>query len=315
VSTSNSATHVENSTVTADHLSKWYGQKVAVSDVNCSFGPGVTGLLGPNGAGKTTFLRLLTGLVVPSRGSVDVLGKDPRRDPKVYAKVALVPEDESVYAHMTAWQFVRWSAAMSKVDQPDKAAAEAIAQVDLEDAAMRKLDTFSKGMRQRAKVASALVHQPDVLFLDEPLNGADPLQRAKLIALFVRLGQEGRTLVVSSHVLAEVERMAERVVAMVDGRLAAAGSIRSLRNAMSDIPRRILVEADDPRRLDAALVAKPWTTAVSIDGSTLHVDTTDPFELGALVPAVAQAEGVRLIKVQPEDESLESVFRYLVDGR
>ena len=310
-----SATHVDEATVTADHLSKWYGQKVAVSDVSCSFGPGVTGLLGPNGAGKTTLLRLLTGLVTPSRGSVTLLGDDPRRNAAVYARTGLVPEDEAVYQHMTAWQFVRWSAALSKVDQPDRAAAAAIAQVEMEEAATRRLETFSKGMRQRTKVAAALVHQPEVLFLDEPLNGADPVQRAKLIELFVRLGGEGRTVIVSSHVLAEVERMAQRVIAMVDGRLAAAGSIGSLRNAMSDIPRRIRVEVDDPRRLAAILIGEPWTTSVSIEGTTLHIDTTEPIELGAVVPAVAHAEGIRLTKVEPEDESLESVFRYLVDGR
>lgn len=309
------ATHVAAPTVTADGVSKWYGQKVAVSDVSCSFGAGVTGLLGPNGAGKTTFLRLLTGMVVPSRGTVTLLGSDPRANPSVYQDAALVPEDEAVYQHMTAWQFVRWSAALSKVVDPDTAAARAIAQVELGDAAMRRLETFSKGMRQRAKVAAALVHDPQVLLLDEPLNGADPVQRAKLIDLFVRLGAEGRTVVVSSHVLAEVERMASRVIAMVDGRLAAAGSVKSLRNAMSDIPRRIRIDVDDPRRLAVALIAEPWAASLTVDGTTLHVDTTDPTALGTLVPRVASAEHLRLTRIEPEDESLESVFRYLVDGR
>jgi len=311
---SSSATHVHDPTVTADGVSKWYGQKVAVSDIHCSFGPGVTGLLGPNGAGKTTFLRLLTGLVVPSRGSVSLLGSNPRANPAVYRQAALVPEDEAVYQHMTAWQFVRWSASLCKVSDPDRAAAAAIAQVELEDAATRRLETFSKGMRQRAKVAAALVHDPQVLFLDEPLNGADPVQRAKMIELFGRLGDEGRTIVVSSHVLAEVERMAQRVIAMVDGRLAAAGSIGSLRNAMSDIPRRIRIDVDDPRRLAVALVGQPWTSSVTVDGATLHVDTTDAQALGAMIPTVARTERLRLTRVEPEDESLESVFRYLVDG-
>jgi ABC-2 type transport system ATP-binding protein len=309
------ATHVDAPTVVADGVSKWYGQKVAVSDVSCSFGAGVTGLLGPNGAGKTTFLRLLTGMVVPSRGTVSLLGSNPRANPSVYEHTALVPEDEAVYQHMTAWQFVRWSAALTKVADPDRAAAAAIAQVELADAATRRLETFSKGMRQRAKVAAALVHDPQILFLDEPLNGADPLQRAKLIELFVRLGSEGRTVVVSSHVLAEVERMAGRVIAMVDGRLAAAGSVTSLRNALSDIPRRIRIDVDDPRRLAVALIAQPWAASLTVDGSTLHVDTTDPSALGTLIPAVAKAEQLRLTRVEPEDESLESVFRYLVDGR
>jgi ABC-2 type transport system ATP-binding protein len=309
------ALHVHSPTVVATELTKWYGQKVAVSDVSCSFGPGVTGLLGPNGAGKTTFLRLLTGLIVPSQGRVRILDADPRAHPQVYQRTALVPEDESVYQHMTAWQFVRWSAALSKMPNPSEAAARAIATVELQDAANRRLETFSKGMRQRAKVAAALVHEPDILFLDEPLNGADPVQRAKLIDLFVDLGNNGKTVIVSSHVLAEVERMASRVIAMVDGRLAAAGSVGALRAAMSDIPRRVRVDADDPRTLATAIVAEPWASSVTVEDGTLHIDTTEPEALGRLLPSVAHAERIRITRVEPEDESLESVFRYLVEER
>lgn len=308
------ALHVDEPTVVLESLSKWYGQKVAVSDVNCSFGPGVTGLLGPNGAGKTTLLRLITGLVVKSSGSITILGKEPRRSPDIYETIALVPEDESVYDHLTAREFIRWSADLCKVAEPAIAAETSIRTVDLEAAADRKIGTFSKGMRQRAKVAAALVHDPQVLFLDEPLNGADPVQRAALIELFVRLGHEGRTVVVSSHVLAEVERMADRVIAMVDGRIAAAGTVHSLRDSMSDIPRKVRIDSPEPRRLAAELIAEPFVQGIELEGGTVHVQATDRNTFATRLPVVARDHGIRVTKVEPEDESLESVFRYLVGG-
>jgi ABC-2 type transport system ATP-binding protein len=200
------------STVEVTDVSKWFGQKVAVSELSCSFGPGVTGLLGPNGAGKTTFLRMLVGLLTPSEGTIRLLGESPRSDPEVLRRVGF-----------------------------------ALDTVGLTDVGHRKVGTFSKGMRQRAKVAAALAHDPLVLFLDEPLNGTDPVQRAHLIDLFSDLADRGHTVIVSSHVLHEVERMAGRVIAMVDGRLAAAGSVADLRTAMTDIPRRIRIDTSDPR--------------------------------------------------------------------
>ncbi len=187
--------------------------------------------------------------------------------------------------------------------------------VQLSDVAERRLATFSKGMRQRAKVAAALVHDPEVLFLDEPLNGTDPVQRAHLIRLFVELGEQGRTVIVSSHVLHEVERMAGRVLAMVDGRLAASGTVAALRAAMTDIPRTIRVDADAARRLAAALMEQPWVHGVSLQDDTLRVQVRDPMALGRALPALARSLEVRLTRVDPEDESLESVFRYLVGSR
>ena len=304
-----------DSTVALESVSKWFGQKVAVSDVSCTFGPGVTGLLGPNGAGKTTLLRLLTGILVPSAGAVLIHGVDPRAQPAIYARVGLVPEDEAVYAHLSARQFVRWSADLTGVTDAAVAVERAIRTVALEDAADRKLATFSKGMRQRAKVASALVHDPDVLFLDEPLNGADPVQRAALIDLFVRLGAEGRTVIVSSHVLAEVERMADRVIAMVDGRLAAAGTVAALRDAMSDIPRRIRIECSDPRALAVSLLDETFVSGIELEPDVLHVQSAEPAQFAHALPPAARRSAVRVTRVEPEDDSLESVFRYLVaDG-
>ena len=199
---------VTDATVGVDQVSVWFGPKVALSELSCSFGPGVTGLLGPNGAGKTTLMRAMTGLISVNQGSVRVAGHDPRQHRAVHGHVALVPEDEAVPGGLTARQFVRYVADLNGV--ADRGAPDAaLAYVGMLDAADRHVDGFSKGMRQRTKVAAALVKNPDVLVLDEPLNGADPVQRVNLIALFKQLGAQGRTVIVSSHVLSEVERMAE----------------------------------------------------------------------------------------------------------
>ena len=213
---------VPDPTVEVTAVSKWFGQKVAVSEVTCSFGPGITGLLGPNGAGKTTLLRMLTGLLRPSGGTITVLGKVPRSDHSVYEHVGLVPEENAVYPHYTATEFVTLAGKLAGVANPAQEAQRALGEVELLADAGRPIGGFSKGMRQRAKVAAALVHNPQILVLDEPLNGTDPVQRAHLISLFQRIAASGRTVIVSSHVLQEVERMTDRVLAIVDGKLAAA---------------------------------------------------------------------------------------------
>lgn len=306
---------VDDATVVVTSVSKWFGQKVAVSDVTCSFGPGVTGLLGPNGAGKTTILRMITGLATPSEGTITVLDRTPRTHPEIYAHLALVPEEAAVYPHLTARELIRYAAVLSGVDDADAATTRAIAEVGLEDAADRKVGGFSKGMRQRAKVGAALVSEPTVLVLDEPLNGTDPVQRSKLIDLFRNLGESGCTVIVSSHVLREVERMTDRVIAMVDGKLAAAGDIVAIRSAMADIPYRVLVETDDPRRLAAALITSDHIDGVTFDTEGLHIETHDLRLLGVRVPALARDLDIGLFGFQPQDDSLESVFRYLVRGR
>lgn len=302
-------------TIQMAELSKWFGAKVAVSDVTVGFGPGVTGLLGPNGAGKTTLLRLVAGLQRPSSGSVTVLGSDPRHDVDLFRRLAMVPEDESIYRHLTARQFVFLNARLMKVAEPEAATDSAIDTVDLADAAHRHLGGFSKGMRQRAKVAAALVADPEILILDEPLNGADPVQRASLIKLFVELGRQGRTVVVSSHVLAEVERMASRIVAMVDGRLAAVGTVSQLRAAMTDRPRLVRVDADRPRELAAGLMGMEGIDGIHLSHDTLAIETSDAVGLARAIPRLASDAGIGLRRVEPTDESLESVFRYLVDNR
>jgi ABC-2 type transport system ATP-binding protein len=302
-------------TVEVREVSKWFGPKVAVSEVTIEFGPGVTGLLGPNGAGKTTLMRVIAGLQVPSQGSVRVLGKDPRVDPSVYRTMTLVPEDEAVYEHLTGRQFVELAGRLAKVEDPTGRAREVLETVELTDAADRALGGYSKGMRQRAKVAAALIPDPQVLLLDEPLNGADPVQRAQLIRLFRELGASGRTMVVSSHVLAEVERMADRVIAMVDGRLAAVGSIATIRAAMTDKPRQVFVDCTDPRSLGSALLATPHVLGVHLNGERLMIEAGDVGEVARHLPRLAMERGVTISRIEPADESLESVFRYLVEGR
>jgi ABC-2 type transport system ATP-binding protein len=301
-------------TIAITDLSKWFGPKVAVSEVTIGFGPGVTGLLGPNGAGKTTLLRVVAGLQRPSQGSVKVQGVDPRRTPAIYKSIALVPEDEAIYARLTGRQFVELAARLAKVDDPVGRSEQALETVELVDSAHRALGGFSKGMRQRAKVAAALVSDPDVLLLDEPLNGADPVQRAQLIRLFIDLGNAGRTLIVSSHVLTEVERMTDHVVAMVDGRLAAVGSIASIRAAMTDKPRQVFIDASHPRRLASALIGVEGVAGVHVNGNEIRIEASDAVALSTRLPGLAVEHDIALHRVEPVDESLESVFRYLVGG-
>lgn len=304
---------VTDASVEVADVSVWFGQKVALSELSCSFGPGVTGLLGPNGAGKTTLMRAMVGLVGVNQGTVRVEGRDPRHDRRVHTRAALVPEDEAVPTGLTARQFVTYIADVHGVADrhaPD-AALSAVAMLDTAD---RRVDSFSKGMRQRTKVAAALVCDPHVLVLDEPLNGADPVQRLHLIELFKRLGAQGRTVVVSSHVLNEVERMAERVIVLIHGRLAAAGGQRAIRDAMDDRPRHVLVRASDVRQLASTLVGLPSVAGVTFDPTRdgLVIRTAQGRELATALPHLAREASVRLLEVRALDDSLESLFRELV---
>jgi ABC-2 type transport system ATP-binding protein len=302
-----------DATVEISDVSVWFGPKVALSELSCSFGPGVTGLLGPNGAGKTTLMRAMTGLIGVNQGTVRIEGRNPRSDRQVHARMALVPEDEAVPAGLTARQFVGYIADLYRVaerDAPDKA----LASVAMLDDGDRRVDGFSKGMRQRTKIAAALVTDPQVLVLDEPLNGADPVQRLHLIDLFKRLGANGRTVIVSSHVLNEVERMAERVIVLMHGRLAAAGDRRAIRDAMDDRPRHVLVRSDDGRRLAASLIGLESVAGVTFDTSRdgLVIQTVQARDLATALPRLARETSVRLIEVRALDDSLESLFRELV---
>ena len=302
---------VADPTVEVADLSVWFGPKVALSELSCSFGPGVTGLLGPNGAGKTTLMRAITGLLGPNAGTVRVSGRNPRTDREVHRALALVPEDEAVPGVLTARQLVRYVSRLHGANDP-AVVDGALETVGLLDVADRRVRGFSKGMRQRTKVAAALVTEPSILVLDEPLNGADPVQRAHLIALFRRLGSEGRTVIVSSHVLHEVERLAERQIVLLRGRLAAAGDHHAIRDAMADRPRRVLVRTAATRPLAAALLELDAVSSVSIDGDNLVVSSTRARDVAVALPRLARSVEARLEEVRPLDDSLESMFRELV---
>ena len=294
------------------NVSRWYGNIVAVNDISFSLEPGVTGLLGPNGAGKSTLLHMLSGFLAPSAGSVNVLGEPAWQNPAMYARVGLVPERESVYPFLTGWEFVLLSAKLHNLPDPAVAAARAIKQVDLESAQGRATGGYSKGMKQRVKVAAAIVHQPPVLLLDEPFNCADPRQRLPMMAMLREMAANGTTIVFSSHILEEVERLAENVLVVVSGRLAASGDFRHIRRLMTDRPHTFTVRSSDDRRLAAALVADPAIFGVELGEDRLSVRTSDFAEFTLAIPKIARTAGVTLHELLPTDESLESVFSYLV---
>ena len=301
------------SVIEVTDASKWFGSVVAVSDVTFSVDAGVTALLGPNGAGKSTVLRMLCGLTRPSDGTVRVLGGDPATEPALARRIGLVPQQEGLFDKLTALEFVSLAATLHGLDDPRGAAAHALEVVELDPSDRRGVGGYSKGMRQRVKVAQALVHDPEVIFLDEPLTGLDPRQRRHMIELFGRLGDDGKCVLVSSHVLDEVERFGSRILVIVQGRLAAEGDFHAIRDLMDDRPHRIRVETDRPRELAAGLLAAGAALGVRIDGDrAVVVDTTDAGAFRHAVAPVAAANGARLLGVQPLDDDLDSVFRYLV---
>ncbi len=298
--------------ISFEGVSKFFGGVVAVSDVSFSVGPGVTALLGPNGAGKSTVMRMLCGLASPSRGNVRLLGKDPRGNVEVFRHIGLVPQQEVVPEVLSAHEFVTLSADLSKVAGAATAARRALGLVELDAEDPRPVRTYSKGMRQRVKVAAALVHDPDIVVLDEPLEGLDPRQRRHLIDLFTQLGEQGRTVLVSSHVLDEVERLASRVLVMGKGRLLAEGDFHAIRELIDDRPHKFRVVTDKPRELAAGIMADGGVVGVTLLRGNIVVDTADVAAFRSSVAEIARKAKARLIEVVPLDDDLESVFRYLV---
>jgi ABC-2 type transport system ATP-binding protein len=299
--------------IEASGATKWFGDLVAVSDVSFRVGPGVTALLGPNGAGKSTMLRMLSGQAQPSRGEISVLGGNPRSDPDIRRRIGIVPQQEAVFEALTGIEFLTMSATLSECDDPSAAAHRALEIVELDASDSRRLPTYSKGMRQRIKIAQGIVHQPDVVLLDEPLTGLDPRQRLAMVEMFHRLGDEGMCVLVSSHVLEEVERFGSDVLVIAKGRLAAQGDFHAIRALMSDRPLRVLVRAEPARPLAAALIVNPAITGVHIvDETTINVEADDGGAFGQAIAALAQQLGATLIEVRPLDDDLESVFKYLV---
>ncbi|WP_086828890.1 ABC transporter ATP-binding protein [Streptomyces sp. NRRL B-24572] len=300
------------STLHIDHVSRWFGNVVAVNDITMSIGPGVTGLLGPNGAGKSTLINMMGGFLDPSTGSVTLDGQPVWRNESVYRSIGVVPEREAMYDFLTGREFVVANAELQGLGAAE--AQRALATVEMEYAQDRKIATYSKGMRQRVKMASALVHEPSVLLLDEPFNGMDPRQRMQLMDLLRRMGAEGRTVLFSSHILEEVEQLASHIEVIVAGRHAASGDFRKIRRLMTDRPHRYLVHSSDDRALAAALIADPSTAGIEVDAvdGGLRIQAVDFGRFTELLPKVAKERGIRLLTVSPSDESLESVFSYLV---
>jgi ABC-2 type transport system ATP-binding protein len=310
------------SALVLDAVSRWFGNVVAVNDVTMTIGPGVTGLLGPNGAGKSTLIHMMGGFLPPSAGTVTLDGEVVWRNEQVYRRIGLVPEREAMYDAMSGWQFVLANARLHRLPDPEQAARRAIATVQMADAQERDIATYSKGMKQRIKMATALVHDPPVLLLDEPFNGMDPRQRLQLMDLLREMGEQGRTVLFSSHILEEVEQIATDVQVVVAGRHAASGDFREIRRLMTERPHQYTVRSDDDRALAAAVMADGSVTGVELvttsavggreGGRALHVEATDRASFVRLLPRVAQRHGIRLFEVTPADESLESVFSYLV---
>jgi len=299
-------------TVELRNVSRWYGNVVAVNDVSMTIGPGITGLLGPNGAGKTTLLNLMAGFLAPSRGELTVAGRPPWRNPDVFTMLGLVPERDSVYAFLSGFDFVRSTAKLHRLPDPDAAANVAIGIVEMADAADRRIGTYSKGMRQRIKVAAALVHDPQMLLLDEPFNGMDPRQRLQMMDLLEEMARQGRTILFSSHILEEVERMSGTIQVMIGGRLAASGDFRAIRRLMTSRPHVFMVRSSADRVLGAALIGRPAVTGVELTPRGLQVRTSDFGTFTKELAGLCRDSDIRLREVLPSDESLESVFSYLV---
>jgi ABC-2 type transport system ATP-binding protein len=305
----------EHPTIEVRGLGRWFGQVVALSDVSFDVWPGVTALLGPNGAGKSTLFRVLCGLAHPSQGTVRIFGEDPHANMALAGRIGIAPQQEALFEGQTAAEFVALAASLHAMSGPDAAARRALTDVELDPDDPRPLSSYSKGMRQRVKLAQALVHDPDLLVLDEPLEGLDPRQRLRTIELFRQLGAQGKTVIVSSHVLDEVERFGSRIIVIAQGRLIAEGPFTAIRDLMDDRPRVFRVGADEPRRLAAALLEAGVVLGARITGGVMQVETDRPADFRRAVAGLARQSDTRLTEVIALDEDLESVFDYLVGRR
>lgn len=304
--------------LSCSELTKLYGVVVGVNDLTFDLEPGVHGLLGPNGAGKSTFIKLMTGQLQPTQGSIRVFGEDPWNNPQLLNRIGYCPEHDAFWMFQTAREFVTTLARMSGMSpsEADAAARKALARVGAEEFWDRPISTYSKGMRQRTKLAQALVHDPDLLVLDEPLSGTDPVGRREIMDLVESIGAEGKSVIVSSHVMHEVQSMTRRFLLIYGGRVLAAGDVQEIRGLLDEIPHRIRVACDRPRELALAVAG-----AAAIDGVEIHEDTGElwvttrqPRELFGALPDAASRLGVVVRELGSEDESLDAVFEYLVGG-
>ena len=292
-------------------VSRWYGNVVAVNDVSFEVYPGVTGILGPNGAGKTTLLSMMCGLLRPSQGHVRVLGEDVAGNIRLYSRVGIMLEHDALYPFMTGRSFVQLAARLQGVDDPD-AIDWAIQTVNLQDAQDRPTGTYSRGMRQRIRLAATIVHDPEVLVLDEPLNGTDPRQRVEFGDFVGRMASAGKTVLISSHILEEVETLADRILLVVSGKLAASGNHHAIREKLNDRPFVVRIKASKPREMAAALVRLEAVESVRLEDGSIEVTTRDLAGLQGSAFKLAQETDSRLYRLEPMDDSLESVFSYVV---
>jgi ABC-2 type transport system ATP-binding protein len=305
---------MSDAVIRVEGVSRWFGSVVAVSDVSFDVSPGVTGLLGPNGAGKTTLLRMITGLADVSSGTITVLDQPVRDNPPLYKRFGVMSEHETVYGFLKGREFVAMMGRLRGVEPLGPAVDRAIELVDLADAQHRPMGTYSRGMRQRMRLAATLVHDPEILILDEPLNGADPRQRVHFQRLLKQLAAEGRTIVLSSHILEEVEQLADTVLLIVNGKLAASGGFRAIRAALNERPYHVRVVCDEPRKLASAVVSLASVDAVNVDpDGAIVVLSRNVRDLQIELPKLAQSASISLRRVEPLDDSLESVFGYLVE--
>lgn len=304
-----------NSVVSAHDVSKWYGQVIGLNDVSLEIEPGITGLLGPNGAGKSTFLKLCTGLIRPSKGSLTVLGQDPWNHPRLLRRIGLAPEHDTFYENMSGLQFVRLLARISGMGRhkAEKRAREVLEMVKLTPHINRRIATYSKGMRQRVKVAQAIVHDPELLFLDEPLTGTDPMGRREMIDFIKGLAKAGKSVVVSSHVLYEVEAMTSNILLIHRGRVLAEGNIQEIRELIDEHPHNVRIESDRPRELAQRIVTLPGVVSVKIPGENhVEAETRQPDAFYQNLQQVLAQGQFKVVSVSSPDDNLESVFRYLV---
>ena len=294
--------------------SRWYGPVIALNDVTTTVGPGVTGLLGPNGAGKSTFLKMAAGQLAPSQGEVRVLGKPAWGSPELFHRVGVCPEADAFWEGLTGLQFLMALLRLTGFDDAEcrRRADHALEQVALTEARDRKIGGYSKGMRQRIKMAQSLAHDPQVLLLDEPLSGMDPVNRRRVVDLVKKLGREGKTVLVSSHILHEVEAMTRRVLLIHNGRILAEGDVREIRDLMDEHPHTVALRARDPRALARAVVGSPHVLSLTFgaEGEWVTVQTARPDEFYSSVVDAAVEAGVS--EMYSPDENLESVFKYLV---
>jgi len=301
-----------------DHVSRWYGQVIGLNDVSCQVGPGITALLGMNGAGKSTLIRLVTGQIQPTTGSISVFGHQPFANPEVFKILGYCPEIDNFYEHRSGRWFVQHLARLNgfSAAEAKSRTQQVLERVGMADRADRKIAGYSKGMRQRIKLAQAILHEPKVILLDEPLNGLDPVGRREFIDLLGALSQEGKTILVSSHILFEVEQMTRSILLLNRGRLLAAGDLSAIRELIDKYPHRVRIETPVPREVATHLVRLPYVINVQFDprGNALELQTREPGQFYDYLPQLVIDEGLQIDGFSSPDNNLESIFRYLVEA-